>query len=277
MLEVKNIKTYYGNIQAIKGVSLEISEGEIITLIGANGAGKTTTLMSISGIVPPKAGEILFMGKPLQDLTPNQIVAQGISQVPEGRRIFPFLTVAENLDMGAFLRNDASEVQKDLEYVYELFPILANRRHQSGGTLSGGEQQMLAVGRALMARPRLLLLDEPSLGLAPLIVKQIFEIIRKVNILRWRWGGTKMYIIIGDVPMAKKVQSVYDRYKGEEVILVDSGSQRSKKLTIITGRVFHYLYPELEKISCRHYLPSYSRLKDGKPDFSREEVKSKNE
>ncbi len=181
MLEVKNIKTYYGNIQAIKGISLEISEGEIITLIGANGAGKTTTLMSISGIVPPKAGEIIFMGKPLQDLTPNQIVAQGISQVPEGRRIFPFLTVAENLDMGAFLRNDASEVQKDLEYVYELFPILADRRHQTGGTLSGGEQQMLAVGRALMARPRLLLLDEPSLGLAPLIVKQIFEIIRKVN------------------------------------------------------------------------------------------------
>jgi len=181
MLEVKNIKTYYGNIQAIKGISLEISEGEIITLIGANGAGKTTTLMSISGIVPPKAGEILFMGKSLQDLTPNQIVAQGISQVPEGRRIFPFLTVAENLDMGAFLRNDTSEVQKDLEYVYELFPILADRRHQTGGTLSGGEQQMLAVGRALMARPRLLLLDEPSLGLAPLIVKQIFEIIRKVN------------------------------------------------------------------------------------------------
>jgi len=182
MLEVQNIKTYYGNIQAIKGISLEISEGEIITLIGANGAGKTTTLMSISGIVPPKAGEILFMGKPLQDLTPNQIVAQGISQVPEGRRIFPFLTVAENLDMGAFLRNDTSEVQKDLEYVYELFPILANRRHQTGGTLSGGEQQMLAVGRALMAKPRLLLLDEPSLGLAPLIVKQIFEIIRKINL-----------------------------------------------------------------------------------------------
>ncbi len=181
MLEVKNIKTYYGNIQAIKGISLEISEGEIITLIGANGAGKTTALMSISGIVPPRSGEILFMGKPLQDLTPNQIVAQGISQVPEGRRIFPFLTVAENLDMGAFLRKDTSEVQKDLEYVYALFPILADRRHQTGGTLSGGEQQMLAVGRALMARPRLLLLDEPSLGLAPLIVKQIFEIIRKVN------------------------------------------------------------------------------------------------
>ena len=181
MLEVKNIQTYYGNIQAIKGISLEISEGEIITLIGANGAGKTTTLMSISGIVPPKSGEILFLGKPLQKLSPNQIVALGISQVPEGRRIFPYLTVMENLDMGAFLRNDTAEIHKDVEYIFDLFPILAERRHQSGGTLSGGEQQMLAVARALMARPRLLLLDEPSLGLAPLIVKQIFKIIRKIN------------------------------------------------------------------------------------------------
>jgi branched-chain amino acid transport system ATP-binding protein len=181
MLEVKNIQTYYGNIQAIKGVSLEISEGEIITLIGANGAGKTTTLMSISGIVPPKSGEIRFLGESLQTLSPNQIVALGISQVPEGRRIFPYLTVMENLDMGAFLRNDTDDVHKDLEYIFDLFPILAERRHQSGGTLSGGEQQMLAVARALMARPRLLLLDEPSLGLAPLIVKQIFKIIRKIN------------------------------------------------------------------------------------------------
>jgi branched-chain amino acid transport system ATP-binding protein len=181
MLEVKDIKTYYGNIQAIKGISLEISEGEIITLIGANGAGKTTTLMSISGIVPPKSGDILFMGKSLQNLSPNQIVALGISQVPEGRRIFPYLTVMENLDMGAFLRNDSDEIHKDVEYIFDLFPILAERRHQSGGTLSGGEQQMLAVARALMARPRLLLLDEPSLGLAPLIVKQIFKIIRKIN------------------------------------------------------------------------------------------------
>jgi len=181
MLEVKNIRTYYGNIQAIKGISLEISEGEIITLIGANGAGKTTTLMSISGIVPPRSGEILFFDKPIQELSPNRIVALGISQVPEGRRIFPYLTVMENLDMGAFLRNDTQEVRKDLAYILDLFPILAERRHQTGGTLSGGEQQMLAVARALMARPRLLLLDEPSLGLAPLVVKQIFEIIRKIN------------------------------------------------------------------------------------------------
>jgi len=201
MLEVKDIKTYYGNIQALKGISLEISEGEIITLIGANGAGKTTTLMSISGIEPPKAGEILFMGQPLQELSPNQIVALGISQVPEGRRIFPYLTVTENLDMGAFLRNDTSEIQKDLEYIFNLFPILAERRHQSGGTLSGGEQQMLAVARALMARPRLLLLDEPSLGLAPLIVKQIFKIIRKIN----KENNTTIFLVEQNANLALQV------------------------------------------------------------------------
>jgi branched-chain amino acid transport system ATP-binding protein len=201
MLEIKDIKTYYGNIQAIKGISLEISEGEIITLIGANGAGKTTTLMSISGIVPPKSGDILFMGQPLQELPPNQIVALGISQVPEGRRIFPFLTVMENLDMGAFLRKDTSEIQKDLEYIFDLFPILADRRHQSGGTLSGGEQQMLAVARALMARPRLLLLDEPSLGLAPLIVKQIFKIIRKIN----KENNTTIFLVEQNANLALQV------------------------------------------------------------------------
>ena len=201
MLEVKDIKTYYGNIKAIKGISLEISEGEIITLIGANGAGKTTTLMSISGIVPPKTGEILFMGQPLQKLLPNQIVALGISQVPEGRRIFPYLTVMENLDMGAFLRNDTSEIQKDLEYIFDLFPILAERRHQTGGTLSGGEQQMLAVARALMARPRLLLLDEPSLGLAPLIVKQIFKIIRKIN----KENNTTIFLVEQNANLALQV------------------------------------------------------------------------
>ena len=201
MLEVKDIKTYYGNIQAIKGISLEISEGEIITLIGANGAGKTTTLMSISGIVPPKSGDILFMGQSLQEFSPNQIVALGISQVPEGRRIFPYLTVMENLDMGAFLRNDTSEIQKDLEYIFDLFPILAERRHQSGGTLSGGEQQMLAVARALMARPRLLLLDEPSLGLAPLIVKQIFKIIRKIN----KENNTTIFLVEQNANLALQV------------------------------------------------------------------------
>ncbi|MBW2440141.1 MAG: ABC transporter ATP-binding protein [Deltaproteobacteria bacterium] len=201
MLELKHIKTYYGNIQALKDVSITISEGEIITLIGANGAGKSTTLMSICGIVPPRSGEVLFMGKPIQDLPPNSIVSLGISQVPEGRRIFPFLSVAENLDMGAFLRRDRDEIKRDIEYIYELFPILAERRNQAGGTLSGGEQQMLAISRALMAKPRLLLLDEPSLGLAPLVVKQIFEIIEKIN----KESKTTIFLVEQNANMALKV------------------------------------------------------------------------
>ena len=201
MLELKNLQTFYGNIQALKDVSMEVSEGEIITLIGANGAGKTTTLMSICGIVPPRSGDILFMGKPIHDLSPNQIVALGISQVPEGRRIFPYLTVMENLDMGAFLRTDKDGIKQDMEYIFELFPILAERRHQAGGTLSGGEQQMLAISRALMARPMLLLMDEPSLGLAPLIVKQIFEIIRKVN----TENNTTIFLVEQNANLALKV------------------------------------------------------------------------
>jgi len=201
MLELKNIKTFYGNIQALKDVSINISEGEIITLIGANGAGKSTTLMSICGIVPPRSGEVLFMGQPIQDLAPNSIVSLGISQVPEGRRIFPFLSVAENLDMGAFLRNDKDQIKHDIDYIYELFPILAERRNQAGGTLSGGEQQMLAISRALMAKPRLLLMDEPSLGLAPLIVKQIFEIIKKIN----AESKTTIFLVEQNANMALKV------------------------------------------------------------------------
>jgi branched-chain amino acid transport system ATP-binding protein len=181
MLEMTNIETYYGNIRALKGISLSVAEGEIITLIGANGAGKSTTLMTICGIVPARSGDILFQGKSIRSLEPNVIVSLGISQAPEGRRIFPMMTVAENLDMGAFLRNDKAEIEEDLEYVFTLFPILKKRMHQDGGTLSGGEQQMLAISRALMARPRLLLLDEPSLGLAPLAVHQIFEMIQKIN------------------------------------------------------------------------------------------------
>ncbi len=181
MLNVRNISSYYGNIEALKDVSIDISEGEIITLIGANGAGKTTTLMSISGIIPPRSGEIYFMGQEIHTMSPDKIVSLGISQVPEGRHIFPDLTVMENLHMGAFLRNDTQGIKDDIDYIFSLFPILTKRQNQAGGTLSGGEQQMLAISRALMAKPRLLLLDEPSLGLAPLIVKQIFEIIRKIN------------------------------------------------------------------------------------------------
>ena len=181
MLELKSVHTHYGSILALKGISLKVNEGEIITLIGANGAGKSTTLMSISGITPPSSGEILFHGEPIHRRTPDEIVAMGICQVPEGRHIFPQLTVQENLDMGAFLRTDKQGIRRDVDYVFSLFPILAERRNQAGGTLSGGEQQMLAVSRALMARPRLMLLDEPSMGLAPLIIRQIFDIVKKIN------------------------------------------------------------------------------------------------
>ncbi len=201
MLSLAGVKTFYGNIQALKGIDLEISQGEIITLIGANGAGKSTTLMSICGIVPPRAGSITFEGRPINGMKPNEIVRLGICQVPEGRRIFPFLTVLENLDMGAFLRRDKAGLKRDLDYVLALFPILAERRNQAGGTLSGGEQQMLAISRALMARPRLLLLDEPSLGLAPLVVRQIFDIIRKIN----QEQKTTIFLVEQNANLALKV------------------------------------------------------------------------
>ena len=181
MLELKHIDAFYGNIQALRDVSIKVGEGEIITLIGANGAGKTTTLMTICGVVPPRNGQVLFQGQSLSGVSPDKVVARGICQVPEGRLIFPDLTVQENLDMGAFLRIDKAGIKTDLDQVFGLFPILLERRGQLGGTLSGGEQQMLAISRALMARPRLLLLDEPSLGLAPLIIRQIFGIIKQIN------------------------------------------------------------------------------------------------
>jgi branched-chain amino acid transport system ATP-binding protein len=201
MLKVEKINTYYGNIQALKGISLEVAKGEIITLIGANGAGKSTTLMSISGIVPPRSGSIVFQDKNITNVEPSKIVTMGMCQVPEGRRIFPQLTVLENLDMGAYLRDNKEEIKKDLDYVFELFPILSQRRNQSGGTLSGGEQQMLAISRALMARPKLLLLDEPSLGLAPLIVQQIFEIIMRIN----EEQGTTIFLVEQNANMALKI------------------------------------------------------------------------
>jgi branched-chain amino acid transport system ATP-binding protein len=201
MLELHNINSYYGNIQALHDISLKVEEGEIITLIGANGAGKSTTLMSISGIVPPRSGEILFKGKPIHKTAPEKIVALGICQVPEGRHIFPELTVAENLDMGAFLRRDTARIKKDLDYIYALFPILADRRNQPGGNLSGGEQQMLAISRALMARPQLLLLDEPSMGLAPLVTRQIFEIIKKIN----RENNTTIFLVEQNANLALKI------------------------------------------------------------------------
>ncbi|MEB8431961.1 ABC transporter ATP-binding protein [Cocleimonas sp. KMM 6892] len=181
MLKLQDVHSYYGNIEALKGISLEINEGEIISLIGANGAGKSTTLMSISNIVSPRQGSIIYQGELINTKPPEDIVKMGLCQVPEGRHIFPHLTVRENLDMGAFLRDDKDGIKKDLDYVFSLFPILKERSGQSGGTLSGGEQQMLAISRALMSRPKLLLLDEPSMGLAPIIIAQIFDIIKQIN------------------------------------------------------------------------------------------------
>jgi len=184
ILELEDVHTYYGSIQALKGISLTVDQGEIVTLIGANGAGKSTTLRSINGLNSPRRGRIRFQGRDITHASAHDIVEQGISQSPEGRRLFPRMSVLENLEMGTFQRADRGDrkaVSQDLDRVYELFPRLAERKSQKAGTLSGGEQQMVAIGRALMARPKLLLLDEPSMGLAPIFVERIFEIIREIN------------------------------------------------------------------------------------------------
>ncbi|RGS73361.1 ABC transporter ATP-binding protein [Mitsuokella sp. AF21-1AC] len=200
MLKIDNIDVYYGAIHALKGISLEVNQGEIVTLIGANGAGKSTTLRTISGLLKPKNGSITFMGKNIAGVPAHQIVREGISQVPEGRRVFAEMTVMENLDLGAFVRKDKAGIQKDLKTVFELFPRLAERRNQSAGTLSGGEQQMLAMGRALMSRPKLLLLDEPSMGLAPLLIKEIFHIIEDIN-----KSGTTVLLVEQNANMALSI------------------------------------------------------------------------
>jgi branched-chain amino acid transport system ATP-binding protein len=181
VLQLDDVHTYYGAIHALKGVSLEVRKGEIVTLIGANGAGKSTTLRSIQGLNRPRQGRIHFNGRDITSRPPHALVKMGIAQSPEGRRLFPRMSVYENLEMGAFQREDRSELKQDLERVFELFPRLAERRNQKAGTMSGGEQQMCAIGRALMARPKLLLLDEPSMGLAPIFVEKIFEIVREIN------------------------------------------------------------------------------------------------
>ncbi|WP_461210122.1 ABC transporter ATP-binding protein [Desulfocurvus sp. DL9XJH121] len=181
ILELRDVVTSYGRINALRGISLKVMPGEIVTIIGANGAGKSTTLMTICNIVPPSSGEVRYQGKSLTGVSPDLLPPRGLCQVPEGRRIFPRLTVTENLEMGAFFRRDKENLARDKDRIFQLFPVLKERRKQHGGTLSGGEQQMLAIGRALMSRPKVLLLDEPSLGLAPLIVRRIFEIVQRVN------------------------------------------------------------------------------------------------
>jgi branched-chain amino acid transport system ATP-binding protein len=201
MLALEDVHTFYGNIEALKGIDLAVEEGEIIALLGANGAGKTTTLNSISGLTPPRLGRVIFEGADITGRSPETLVARGLVEVPEGRRIFPALSVMENLKMGAYLRRNPKEVAADLDYVFNLFPILRDRAGQSGGTLSGGEQQMLAISRALMARPRMLLLDEPSLGLAPLIIRNIFAIIQQINLER----GTTVLLVEQNANLALKV------------------------------------------------------------------------
>jgi branched-chain amino acid transport system ATP-binding protein len=217
MLKIEDINVYYGNIHALKGVSLNINEGEIVTLIGANGAGKSTLLKTISGLLKPKNGDILFQGQSISGKVAQAIVKQGLSHVPEGRRVFSNMSVEENLELGAYLRKDKQGIKEDFEKVYNLFPRLLERRKQLSGTLSGGEQQMLAMGRALMARPKLLLLDEPSMGLAPLLVKTIFQIIEEIN-----KSGTTILLVEQNANMAL---SIADRaYVIETGKIVLSGS-----------------------------------------------------
>ncbi len=200
MLTVENIDVNYGAIRALVDVSLEVNEGEIVALIGANGAGKSTTLRTISGLIKPSKGRIVFNGKEIHKLPPHQVVEMGISQVPEGRRVFPLMTVMENLEMGAFTRKDKAGVKEDIKKIFARFPRLEERKKQPAGTLSGGEQQMLAIGRALMSRPKLLLMDEPSMGLAPMLVQEIFNIVKEIN-----EGGTTILLVEQNARMALSV------------------------------------------------------------------------
>jgi branched-chain amino acid transport system ATP-binding protein len=217
LLELDNVKTYYGNIRALKGISIEVDEGEIVCLIGGNGAGKSTTLMTISGVLTPVEGNVHYQGQSIVSVRPDDIVNMGICQVPEGRMIFPLLTVMENLDLGAYLRKDKDGIKEDLDRVFEYFPVLGDRRQQDGGTLSGGEQQMLAIGRALMARPKLLLLDEPSLGLAPIVVDSIFAIIRQIN-----QEGTTILLVEQNAQLALQFSDRGYVLETGEIILADT-------------------------------------------------------
>lgn len=219
LLQVNDIHTYYGAIQALHGVSLHVDEGEIVSLIGANGAGKSTMLNTICGILRPRSGSILLEGEPIQELPPHQIVMRGVSQSPEGRRVFGRLNVTENLEMGAFARSDKAQIRRDMERVFELFPRLNERAKQVAGTLSGGEQQMLAIGRSLMANPRLLLLDEPSMGLAPILVEAIFDTIREIN-----GQGTTILLVEQNALMALSIAQRGYVLETGEIVLHDSAA-----------------------------------------------------
>ncbi|MBZ0287838.1 MAG: ABC transporter ATP-binding protein [Anaerolineae bacterium] len=219
LLQLENIHSYYGNIHALHGISLYVNQGEVVTLIGANGAGKSTTIRTISGIMHPREGTVIFEGQPIHGIPAHELVGRGIAQSPEGRRIFPRLSVQDNLLMGAYLRKDKKEIEADMERVFSLFPRLKERRRQLGGTLSGGEQQMLAIGRAMMARPRLLLLDEPSMGLAPVLVEGIFDIIRQINA-----QGTTILLVEQNALMALEVAQRGYVLQSGSVVLTDEAS-----------------------------------------------------
>jgi branched-chain amino acid transport system ATP-binding protein len=220
LLELRDVHTYYGNIHALKGITLSVEPGEIVTLIGANGAGKSTTLKTISGLLRPRQGEVMFDGGRIDGTSAHQIVSLGISQAPEGRRIFPRMSVRENLQMGAFQRTKGPDLDADFERVYTLFPRLKERLGQNGGTLSGGEQQMLAIGRALMAKPKLLLLDEPSMGLAPILVEQIFDIIREINA-----AGTTVLLVEQNALMALGIARRGYILQTGEIVLQDASDK----------------------------------------------------
>jgi branched-chain amino acid transport system ATP-binding protein len=223
LLELKNVHSFYGNIHALKGISLTVDKGEIVTLIGSNGAGKSTTLRTISGILQPREGEIRLEGQRIDRVPAHKVVERGVLQSPEGRRIFPRLTVRENLEMGAFTRNDKVAIEEDLERVFGLFPRLRERTAQKGGTLSGGEQQMLAIGRALMGRPRVLLLDEPSMGLAPVLVEQIFNIIKDINA-----QGTTILLVEQNALMALGVAHRGYVLQTGQIVLADTAQRLSE-------------------------------------------------
>ena len=223
MLELKDVHTYYGNIHALKGISLTVNDGEIVTLIGSNGAGKSTTLRTIQGLNKPRSGSIVLDGVELHKLPAHEIAALGVAQSPEGRMIFPRMTVMENLEMGAYVRKDLTTFKDDLEHVFSLFPRLKERISQKGGTLSGGEQQMLAMGRALMAKPKILLLDEPSMGLAPLLVELIFDIIKKLN-----EEGTTILLVEQNALMALSIANRGYVLQTGEIVLADDAKKLMK-------------------------------------------------